>query len=243
MRVLITGGAGALGSVLSAFLSKQHEVSVVDVTRPLEASRLIHLLGMPEPVNANTFKFGLVTYYWSYVEGFLTNQDFDVVVDCAIGSADRPLGTFSTRAITNANLSPALAVFEWARGRKTTVIYPSSFNALYGSSHITERSLPDPVSSYGFTKASAELLYRTLAREHGVRVVITRVGSAYGELGRTDELPHRLIIDALQGKDLRVRSPHSKRLWTYAGDVLEFYKRLFDRLDELPENPITLHVA
>jgi nucleoside-diphosphate-sugar epimerase len=43
-----------------------------------------------------------------------------------------------------------------------------------------------------------ENLYRVYHRAYGVPIIITRVGSCFGPKGRSDELPHRLIIYALR---------------------------------------------
>jgi CDP-glucose 4,6-dehydratase len=74
-----------------------------------------------------------------------------------------------------------------------------------------------------------------------VPVIITRVGSCFGPKGRSDELPHRLIIYALKNRKFYLRSPRAKRLWTYSRDAIRFYERLFEKLDECVG--LTLHCA
>jgi nucleoside-diphosphate-sugar epimerase len=123
-----------------------------------------------------------------------------VVIDCAIGFADRPFGIRSPQQTLLGNLLPPLRVLEIVRklDKKSVVIYPSSFNACYAHKTITENTLPDTTSLYGWTKRAVENLCRVHHRAYDVPIIITRVGSCFGPKGRSDELPHRLIIYALR---------------------------------------------
>jgi nucleoside-diphosphate-sugar epimerase len=240
MKILITGGAGVLGSSLAGlFLGIGHKVSVLDHTRKEEAWRLYDDISS-------------IDYLWKS-ETDICGEDLsgtDVVIDCAIGSADRPFGASSPNSVTFNNLFPPLALLENVRKLKNPpiTIYPSSFNALYGYGQITftENLLPSPASMYGWTKASSELLYRSHSLAYNTPIIITRTSSSFGPGGRSDELPHKLILTALSGVDrFQLRSPHSKRLWTYVGDVISFYKLLIEKIESDKESILgkTLHLA
>jgi nucleoside-diphosphate-sugar epimerase len=77
---------------------------------------------------------------------------------------------------------------------------------------------------------------------YGLSVVLTRVGSAYGEQMRSDELIAKLVIHSILGKGkFYLRSPRARRLWTHIDDVLSFYRCLLNELDsQIGE---TLHCA
>jgi Nucleoside-diphosphate-sugar epimerases len=147
------------------------------------------------------------------------------------------------------NLLPPLRLLEALRQAdfKGYAIYPSSFNALYGhrsGAVFSEFTPPLPNNVYGWTKGAAELLYHSYRRQYGLRTLVTRVGSAFGPRGRSDELPHRLIIYGLLGKRFTLRSPYAKRVWTYAEDAIGFYDRLLERLDDVYESGVfTLHLV
>ena len=69
------------------------------------------------------------------------------------------------------------------RDKMPTVVYPSSFNTLYGhpsGSLYGPDMLPNPSSVYGWTKAAAELLCMTYHRAHGVPCIVTRVEAGTG---------------------------------------------------------------
>ena len=241
MKVLVAGGAGVLGSNLSwLLLRKGYQVTVMDVIRREEAWRL-----------ADLEVLGDVNYVWKNVADVTADdvKGYDLVIDCAIGYADRPMGISSPTSVMLGNLLPPLRLLEALRQAdfKGYAIYPSSFNALYGhrtGAVFSEFTPPLPNNVYGWTKGAAELLYHSYRRQYGLRTLVTRVGSAFGPRGRSDELPHRLIIYGLLGRRFTLRSPYAKRVWTYAEDAIGFYDRLLERLDDVYESGVfTLHLV
>jgi len=241
VKALVAGGAGVLGSNLSwLLLKKGYQVTVMDIVRREEAWRL-----------ADLEVLGDVNYVWKNVADITADdvKGYDLVIDCAIGYADRPMGISSPTSVMLGNLLPPLRLLEALRQAdfKGYAIYPSSFNALYGHRHgavFSEFTTPLPNNVYGWTKGAAELLYHSYRRQYGLRTLVTRVGSAFGPRGRSDELPHRLIIYGLLGKRFTLRSPYAKRVWTYAEDAIGFYDRLLERLDDVYESGVfTLHLV
>jgi Nucleoside-diphosphate-sugar epimerases len=241
VKALVAGGAGILGSNLSwLLLKKGYQVTVMDIVRREEAWRL-----------ADLEVLGDVNYVWKNVADITADdvKGYDLVIDCAIGYADRPMGISSPTSVMLGNLLPPLRLLEALRQAdfKGYAIYPSSFNALYGhrtGAVFSEFTPPLPNNVYGWTKGAAELLYHSYRRQYGLRTLVTRVGSAFGPRGRSDELPHRLIIYGLLGKRFTLRSPYAKRVWTYAEDVIGFYDRLLERLDDVYESSVfTLHLV
>jgi len=236
VQIFITGIAGVLGSSLAKLcVERGWKVRGNDIMRREEAWRLGEVIDEIE-------------YIWKS-SWDISSEDLrgaEVVIDCAIGFADRPMGIGSPQHVLIANLMPALRLLEIVSKlkEKPIVIYPSSFNALYGNlpgTTFTEDTAPRPSSLYGFTKASAELLYYTYYRCYNVPVIITRVGSAFGPKMRSDELVAKLIIHALKGRDFFLRSPNAKRIWCYSKDVMEFYLKLLEKPWEYVG--LTLHCA
>ena len=227
---MITGGAGVLGSTLTKLLLRMgHQVTVLDACRKEEAWRLFE-------------DDGFIDYIWKSEQDVTRTDlyDYDIIFDCAIGFADRPFGSESPQNTTSSNIFPSLSLLEKVRRleRRPLVVYPSSFNALYGLGDnvtITEESPPSPTSIYGWTKAAVELLYRTYYYAYDVPVVITRTSSTFGPGGRSDELPHKLILNILGHlESFPLKSPQAKRLWTYSGDVSSFYDAFMTKFENNP---------
>jgi nucleoside-diphosphate-sugar epimerase len=225
-NILITGGAGVLGSSLAkAFLTLGNNVKIIDITRKEECWRLIE----SDIINK-------VDYIWKSTNEIspLDIDGMDLIVDCAIGFPDRPFGTLSPKTTLSGNIFPAMGVLEAVRQlkEKPTIIYPSSFNALYGNSGIyDENTTPNPTTVYGWTKAAVEKLYLTYHHSFGIPIIITRVGSSYGEGMRTDELVARLIYAGIKRERFPLRSCQSVRLWTYIGDVVNAYSSIMKSSD------------
>ena len=237
LKVLIIGAAGVIGSALTEkFLKMGLDVRCMDICRFDEAWRLNSVREQ-------------IKYMWKASNDILLDdiRRTDVIVDCGLGVADRPLGNSSPSHTLTTNIYPPFRILETISHMNTdkpTVIYPSSFNTLYGhpnGSRYDAQMLPNPSSLYGWTKAATELLYMTYNKAHDIPYIITRVGSGYGARMRSDELPARLILNTINGKDIVVRSPDAKRLWTFGEDIIDFYGKLIENLKEYTGQ--TLHCA
>ena len=227
VRIHITGICGCLGSSLAKFfLEKGYEVQGNDIVRFEEALRFKDF-DMPFP------------YLWKATQD-LTCRDLkgvDLVIDASITSADRPFPTESP-TYSLGNIDAPLHLLEVVRRmkKKPIVCYPSSLNARYGhppGTTFNEKTFPLPISVYGWSKSSVELLYQVYHKCFDVPTIITVTASTFSPGGRADELPHKIILHCLKDKPFLLRSPKSKRLWTYGKDVLNFYEKLIDKLDEL----------
>ena len=229
MRVLIAGGAGALGSsFVKLCLDRGYEVTVLDVVREPEAWRLDDL-GVR----------GGVRYVWKATQDLSRRdvEDAGVVVDSA-AMADRPMGTTSPSFTLFENIQGPLRLLEVCREiePKPFLIYPSSLVEFLGvprnEQPITENTRPKPTSFYGLSKWMAEELYLQYHRTFGIPVLITRTGSAFGPRMREDEFVARCIRSALEGKEIVVKSPRASRAWTFAGDVGRFNELVLKKLEK-----------
>jgi len=228
MRIYITGIAGVLGSALAEFFYEQgYDVYGNDIVRPEDAWRLREA-GILDKIK----------YRWKSTTDLTENELLfkDIIIDAGLMVPDRDFGIFSPEFTTINNILPPLHLLEIISKMdfKPIVIYPSSFNALYGWGYtqLEDNMPPKPSTLYGWTKGAVEQLYMTYYISFKVPVIITRVGSAYGPRMRKSELIGKIISYILEGKDkFYLKSPNATRLWTYSEDVIRFYDTLINHTD------------
>jgi len=235
--ILITGGAGELGSHFAKIcVDRGEDVKIIDIVRKNEAWRLKWL---------NIFD--QVKYIWKSTFDFNKKDLYNVrmILDCAC-QPDRPLGTTSPFYTLSENLFGPTRIAESIikREKPPLLIYPSSCNVFLGvpidKQPLTEDTRPMPANYYGWSKLAAEELYRFYQRVYNLPIHIIRTGSAYGPGMRSDQMIAKCIIHLLNNKTFNVKSPNASRTYTYAGDVLDFYQKYLDKVDDLPNN-LVLH--
>ncbi len=225
MKVWITGISGELGSNLAKLLSEMgFKVYGNDIVRIKEAWRLSEVIDQIE-------------YTWKSTQDLDVNElkGMDFIIDAGC-FADRPFGEKSPDFVFYNNITTIKRVLDIAKklDKKPVTVYPSSFVIFFGvppsEQPITENTVPRPQGMYALTKFFAEEICKMYYYTYKVPVIVTRVGSCFGEGGRSDQFIHRIIIEMLKGKDeIKVWSPKAGRAYTYANDALEFYRILFDK--------------
>ncbi|MDT0304604.1 UDP-glucose 4-epimerase GalE [Streptomonospora wellingtoniae] len=192
MRVLVTGGAGYIGSVVAAQLIEAgHEVSVLD---DLSTG---HRESVPEGCR--------------FVEGGIRERAAEVLADDDIEAVLH----FAARSVVpesvshperywDGNVGCTLALLDAMRVHGTGRIVFSSTAAVYGepeSSPIPEDAAVRPGNPYGATKAAIDTALTEFARLHGIGAVSLRyfnVAGAYAGLGERHTPETHLIPIVLQ---------------------------------------------
>ncbi len=241
MRILITGGAGFLGSHLcDRLLAEGHSVIAMDNLITGSTRNIQHHIG-----NDN-FKFVKHNVYdYIYVEGPL-----DVVLHFAspaspsktapTGYLQLPIQTMKVGAIGTLN---ALGV---ARAKNARFLLAST-SEVYGDplEHPQKESYwghVDPVgvrSVYDEAKRFAEALTMAYHRRHGVDTRIVRIFNTYGprmELGDGRVVPN-FVAQALRGEPLTVYGDGQQtRSFCYVADLIDGILRLLWSSEHLPTN-------
>lgn len=213
MRVVVTGGAGFIGShVVDALLARGDEVLVVDSLatgrRENVADRAdLRVLDVREPLDA------VFAEARPEVVFHLAAQA-DVRV-----SVERPLED------AEVNVLGTVRVLEAARAHDAQVIFSSTGGAIYGecAGPAAETAPLEPLAPYGAAKLAAEEYLRAYNRLHGTRHVSLRYGNVYGP--RQD--PHgeagvvAIFLGALaRGEQARIFGDGLQtRDYVYVGDV------------------------
>lgn len=184
MRVLITGGAGFLGSALAnALAAQQQEVLALD---DLSA-------GDPERLDKRVlFHRGDVRdrpKLWTLLQG----------VDCVYHLAARVLVAESVlypREYNEVNVGGTVALLEACRDVGVARIVLASSGAVYGVQEpqpVAEDARPQPQSPYAVSKLAAEYYLHTIGALWGLSTVALRIFNAYGP-GQTLPPSHAPVV-------------------------------------------------
>ncbi len=171
MRILVTGGAGFLGSALSnALAAQEHEVLVLDDLSAGDPARLDSQVLFHRGQIANRPKL------WTLLQG----------VDCVYHLAARVLVAESIlypREYNEANVGGTVALLEAIRDVGVPRFIFTSSGAVYGdqaTQPVSEKLFPNPQSPYAVSKLSAEYYVHTIGALWGMTTVALRIFNAYG---------------------------------------------------------------
>ncbi|KKN07873.1 hypothetical protein LCGC14_1062460 [marine sediment metagenome] len=210
MKILITGGAGFVGSNLAHFLAgKGHEIHVVDDLSEGNIQNIEDLIA------AGKCKF-------HRENAFHTEIKSDIIYHLAcqkmIYSIRKP------REDLYANTATTVNILELARKQDIPVVFTST-GSVYGNPTVfptPEDYPPDPESPYGVSKWAAEEYCKLYHKMYGLNVVIARLFSVYGPRQRFIGVIPKFIKQTLEGKPMTVEGDGTQsRTFTYVDDCVE----------------------
>lgn len=214
MKLLVTGGAGFIGSHLCDFLIKHsHSVVVVD---NLSTGTLANLSQVMEKV----------VFYNENIEGFDFNKAgrLDAVVHLA-AQVSVPLSVTNFGTSSASNLLGMTSIIEYCRMSSTPLIYASS-SAIYGNLTLgnDEDSGIDLLSPYAADKYAMEIYTKISYKLYELSSIGLRFFNVYGP--RQDpSSPYSGVISifadsVLKGKDIIINGGYQTRDFVYVNDVV-----------------------
>jgi UDP-glucose 4-epimerase len=211
-RILVTGGAGFLGSNVARLLQQKGAViTILDNCRPGYERNIVDLLEKAQFIRGDINDENVVKR---------AVQGKDAVVHTAfpVTQCDRSL----ERQYVVVGTVGLYNVLKEAHAQRALVVYASSIS-VYGRqlyTPIDERHPLDPVLLYGVTKLAGEYYCKVMAREYGLQVVMLRFSDLYGPgLGR-DNAPVVFLKRARAGLPLVVRGGGKQiRSYLFATDA------------------------
>ena len=218
MRILVTGGAGFIGSNFVHYVLKEHddeEVITLDaLTYAGSKDNLDGVLDNPrhEFVEGDIRDRDLVTELVS---------DVDAIVNFAAEShVDRSIE--GAKPFVTANVQGTQTLLDAANEADIERFLQISTDEVYGQildGKFSESDPLDPRNPYAATKAGADLLARSFETTHDLPVLITRTCNNFGPRQHPEKLIPKFIRNAAIGESLPVYGDGSNvREWIYVGD-------------------------
>jgi nucleoside-diphosphate-sugar epimerase len=228
LRVLVTGGAGYLGSVLCGrLLAAGHRVTVVDALLHGVPS-LLHLCADPgfEMVRGDVRDEALIGR-------LLREADAVLPLAAVVGAPACARDPWLARSV---NLD-AVRLLLRLRSPSQLVLFPTT-NSGYGvrsrDLHCTEETPLEPVSLYGRTKVEAEAL--VLASPNAITLRLATVFGASPRM-RLDLLVNHFVHTALTDRYLVVFEKHFKRNFIHIRDVADCFLHCLENAPRMVGRP------
>ena len=229
MKILVTGGAGFIGSefVRQGITKYQFEIAVVDkLTYAGDLKRLSEVIE-----KISFYKADLCNE--EFLEHIFKEFKPDVVVHFAAEShVDRSI--LNPREFMLSNVVGTQSLLECAKKFGVEKFINISTDEVYGElgeeGKFTEETPLNPNSPYSVSKASADMLGRAYFRTYGLPVVTVRPSNNYGPWQYPEKLIPVVIVKALQneaipvyGKGLNIRE------WLYVEDCADAIFKIIEK--------------
>ena len=229
MKILVTGGAGFIGSNLLYYLMETYpDYQLINLDRLTYAGNLENLKGLEGKPN------------YRFVKGDITDRQFleplfqeglDGVMHLAAEShVDRSIEQPDIFVMTNVLGTQVL--LDLARKYKVPRFLHVSTDEVYGSlgptGYFTEETPLAPNSPYSASKTGSDLLVRAAYHTFGQNVVVTRCSNNYGPYQFPEKLIPLMISNALEDKELPVYGDGMNiRDWLYVKDHCQAIETVF----------------
>lgn len=227
MRILITGGAGFLGSHLCDRLIEQgHDIICLDNFFTGRKANIQHLFGNP--------RFEFVRH--DVIDPFKFEVDRIYNLACPASPPHyqyNPIKTMKTSVVGSIN---CLGLAKRVKAR----VFQASTSEVYGDPNVHPQPEAywgnvNPIglrSCYDEGKRAAETLFFDYHRENGVDIRVIRIFNTYGPRMLPDDgrVVSNFIVQALQGKDLTVYGDGSQtRSFCYVDDLIDGFMRFMEQ--------------
>ncbi len=221
MRLLITGGAGFIGSnfVRKLFLDSYSDISSVTVIDSLTYA------GVEANLDGVSSQAGYRFIYGDICDGVLLSKlipEVDAVLNFAAEShVDRSIS--NSEEFVRTNVAGVQTLLDTIKNLNQEIRFVQiSTDEVYGSidsGSWNEDSPLLPNSPYSASKAGGELLARAYHKTHGLDVVITRSSNNYGPYHFPEKLIPLFITNLIEGKKVPVYgNGQNVRDWLHVND-------------------------
>ncbi len=220
MRILVTGGAGFIGSEFLQQISSEPEVTSIVLDSLTYAGDLRNLEPRAESTSFHNIDIRNITK----LEELFKETEFDAIVNFAAEShVDNSIKNPTIFAETN--VIGTLNLLECARKFEVKRFLHISTDEVYGSvkeGFSTEETILNPSSPYAASKASAEHFVQSYLHTFNLPILVVRCSNNYGPRQYPEKLIPRFISLLMKNEQVPVYGDGSNiREWLYVADCVD----------------------
>src|SRR5215813_9045737 len=226
-KILITGGAGFIGShLVDRLLSEDSwQITVVDDFNDFyePSIKRQNLEAALRDSRCRLVEADIRDY--AALQRVFAENPFDCVVHLAARAGVRP-SLAQPRLYVETNVNGTMHLLELAREQGIKQFVFASSSSVYGNNKKVPFSEDDPIfnpiSPYAATKAAGELICHTYSHLYGLRCICLRFFTVYGPRQRPDLAIHKFAKLISQGKPIPVFGDGTaRRDYTYVDDIID----------------------
>jgi UDP-glucuronate 4-epimerase len=231
MRILVTGGAGFIGShVVEKLLAVGHEVVILDDFNDFYDPQIKHanIAGFAKDVSICQVDLRAN----DSVRSMFRREKLEAIVHLAARAGVRP-SIQSPRLYYDTNVIGTLHLLEAARVTGVQRFIFASSSSVYGASRTVpfseDQHLTQTLSPYAATKLAGEFLCSTYSHLHQMRIVALRYFTVYGPRQRPDLAIHQFTRRIIAGEPIdQFGDGTTRRDYTYIDDIIQGTMAAFD---------------
>jgi UDP-glucuronate 4-epimerase len=224
MRILVTGGAGFIGShLVEKLLAAGHEVSILDDFNDFYDPQI-------KERNINGFINAVTVHHVDLRENnavrtVFRDEKFEAIVHLAARAGVRP-SLQNPQLYYDTNVDGTLHLLEAARVTGVKRFVFASSSSVYGISKTVpfseDQHLTQTISPYAATKIAGEFLCSTFSHLYKMRVVALRYFTVYGPRQRPDLAIHQFTRKIYAGHPIdQFGDGTTRRDYTYVDDIIQ----------------------
>ena len=221
MNILVTGGAGFIGSNFIHYMLEKHpDDNLINLDLLTYAGNIHNLDDVKDNPHYHFVKGNIVNR--ELVTHLVHEFNIDHIVNFAAEShVDRSI--LHPEVFVETNVQGTLALLDVAKREGVEKFLQVSTDEVYGTlgatGYFTEKSPLQPNSPYSASKASADMMVRAYYETYGLNVSITRCSNNYGPYQFPEKLIPLMTSNGMEGKDLPIYGNGKNiRDWLYVSD-------------------------